>query len=340
MNPVEILTELVERRDLPHEIARDLMDQITEGKETAPQIAAILTALRMKGETAEELAAFASVMRLKSSHISPKVSGILVDTCGTGAAPLRTINISTISAFVVAAAGVPVAKHGNRSVTSICGSADLVEALGARITSTPAEVQSVIESVGIGFLFAPSFHPAMKYAVAPRREMGIRTVFNMIGPLTNPSGAQAQLLGVYSPDVIDRMADALGRLGTGHSMVVYGEGGLDELSTIGPSQICEVEGHSVTRRYTVTPEDFGFAVASPEDLTGTAPSASARITREILGGERGPMRDVVVLNSAAAIYLGGKSGSIGDAVPHAIESIDSGRALEKLDQFIAATQRA
>ncbi len=325
-------------RSLAYEEACALMNEITSGTVSDVQIAAVLMGLRVKGETVEEIAGFASVMKERSSRISPKVDGRLTDTCGTGGAPLKTINISTISAFVAAGAGICIAKHGNRSVTSICGSADVLEALGANIMLKPGQVEQVIERVGIGFLFAPAFHPSMKYALGPRKELRIRTVFNVLGPLTNPADAKGHVLGVFAEELVPKIAGALHRLGIEKGLVVFGKGGMDELSTLGETVVAEVTQDSGIRTYEVVPEDFGFRRCRASDIAGVGPSESAEITHSILRGCKGPMRDVVVLNAAAAIYVGGRADSVKDGVHIAAASIDSGKAARKLDDFITATK--
>lgn len=333
----DYISKIVECNNLSFEEAQRLMDEITNGNATNAQIAAVLTALRMKGESADEIAGLASVMKEKSNKISPKVEGRLTDTCGTGGAKLKTFNISTIIAFVVAGTGIPVAKHGNRSFTSMCGSADVLEALGARIDLEPEQVEEIIENVGIGFLFAPSFHPSMRYALEPRKEMGIRTIFNVLGPLTNPANTKAQVLGVFSEDLVPKMADALRRLGIEKALIVYGEGGLDEISTLGKTFVAEVDNDKI-KNYELNPEDFGFKRAKPEDIAGTTPDKSAEIARNILQGQKGPMRDIVLLNAGAATYVGGKAKSIKEGIELAKESIDNGKAYKKLNEFIEATK--
>ncbi len=313
------------------------MQEIMTGGASAPQIAAFLTALRMKGETPGEVAAFARVMRQHCISIKPKVSGRLIDTCGTGGDSIKTFNVSTSAAFVAAGTGVSVAKHGNRSVTSKCGSADLLEALGVKIDLFPSQVEKLIEEVGIGFLFAPNFHPAMKYAAQPRREIGIRTVFNLLGPLTNPASASAQLIGVYSENIVDLVAETIHHLGTEKAMVVHGVDGLDELSTIGATKIAHVENGAIRKSY-VMPEDFGLKRARSEEIAGATPEKSAEITFRLLNGrENGAKRDILLLNSAAALIVGGRAESFSEALPISAESIQSGRAYGKLKLLVART---
>ncbi len=299
----EALARVVEGQDLGPNEAELVMAEIMAGECTPAQIAALLTALRMKGETAEEVAGFARAMRASCLGVRSK-HGDVVDTCGTGGDALDTFNISTGAAFVAAGAGIPVAKHGNRSVSSLCGSADVLRELGVNLDLTPQQVGWCIDEVGIGFLFAPNLHPAMRHAIGPRREMGIRTVFNILGPLTNPASARRQLLGVFSQEWARRVADALAALGAERALVVHGLDGLDELSTLGETYVCQVEGGHVTES-TVTPERFGLPRATAEHLQGSDPAGSARMLLAVLEGERGPRRDIVALNAAVAIYVGG-----------------------------------
>lgn len=310
-----------------------------EGKASSEQIAAFLTALRMKGETIEEIASLARVMRNYCRQIHPKVAGNLVDTCGTGGDQIKTFNVSTTSAFVVAGAGVPVAKHGNRSVTSRCGSADVLEALGLRL-DTPAEiVEKTIEEVGIGFMFAPLFHPAMKHAAKPRREIGIRTVFNILGPLTNPANAPTQLLGVYQESLTDLLARVLANLGVREAMVVHGLDGLDEISTVGKTQIAWLRDRDV-RSFTIEPEDFGIERTRPEMLQGSTSQENAMMTFRILNDRydrNDPKRNIVLLNAAAAIAVSGKADSIEDGLAIAAKSVESGAAYKKLTSLTKLT---
>lgn len=330
------ISEVVKGKDLTEAEAEAAMKYIMSGEATPVQISSFLTALRLKGETVEEITAFARVMREFAARITPKVDDILVDTCGTGGDKIKTFNISTAAMFVAAGAGLLIAKHGNRSVTSKAGSADVVEALGVRIDLPPAEVQRCIETVGIGFMFAPRFHGAMKYATPVRREMGIRTVFNVLGPLTNPAGAQAQVMGVYDAALTEKLARVLGKLGCKRAMVVHGLDGLDEISTLGETQISELSGGEV-RTYTITPESFGIEHASAEALAGKDVGENARTLLRILRGERGPRRDIVLLNAAAAIVVGGKAKDLHEGTAIAANSVDSGRAYEKVVQLVEAT---
>jgi anthranilate phosphoribosyltransferase len=275
-------------------------------------------------------------MREFATRINPKVGGILVDTCGTGGDKVKTFNISTAVALVAAAAGVPIAKHGNRSVTSKAGSADVLEALGVKIDLDPPKVERCIEEIGFGFMFAPVFHGAMKYATPVRREIGIRTVFNILGPLTNPANAQAQVLGVYDRGLTETLANALVGLEVKRAMVVHGLDGLDEISNLGMTQISEVEGSEV-RTYMVEPKDFGFYRARPEDIKGYDKDGNAILMIKLLNGDDGPKRDIVLMNSAAAMIVGGKAPNFKDGVEIAREAIDSGKAYEKLRALIRAT---
>ncbi len=330
----EYLNKVVEGRDLSEDEARGAMKAIMSGEATQAQIGAFLTAMRMKGETIEEISAFAKVMREFASSIHPKVKGTLVDTCGTGGDKMKTFNVSTLAAMVAAGAGAPIAKHGNRSVTSKSGSADVLEALGLRLDMTPEQVEKSIEEIGIGFMFAPTFHKAMKHAVGPRKELGIRTVFNILGPLTNPADAEAQVLGVFDAELTEKMARVLDRLGVKRAMVVHGLEGMDEISTVSKTQVSELKNGSVAT-YEIKPEDFGIKRASTTDLVGWDAAYNAKIAIDVLRDKQsGPRRDMVVLNAAAAIYVGGRAETLEDAIELANASIDSGNAFEKLVALI------
>lgn len=331
----EAIEKLIEGRDLTEEEATSVMNEIMTGGATEAQIASFLTALRLKGETVEEIAGFAKVMRDKATRIECQARPV-VDTCGTGGDGSGTFNISTVSAFVAAGAGVKVAKHGNRSVSSRCGSADLLKELGVNIEASPDVVARCIDEIGIGFLFAPSLHGAMKYAIGPRREMGIRTVFNILGPLTNPAKASAQVLGVYAEELTEPIAGVLDRLGCERACVVHGEDGLDEITTTARTKISEVT-HGKIRSYHIQPEDFGIARTEPDQLKGGDPKQNVEIALSILQGERGSRRDIVLLNAGAAIAVGGLAGGIKEAMELATESIDSGAALDKLERLKAVT---
>jgi anthranilate phosphoribosyltransferase len=315
------------------------MKEIMSGQATSAQIAAFLTALRMKGETVEEIIAFAEIMKEFCCRIHPRVKSRLVDTCGTGGDKIKTFNISTTAAFVIAGAGVAIAKHGNRSVTSQSGSADVLEKLGLNLDMTPEAVQNSVEQVGIGFMFAPAFHPAMKYAVGPRREIGIRTIFNVLGPLTNPACANAQVLGVYDRKLTSPLAHALQRLGCEEAMVVHGLDGLDEISTVGKTTIAWLREDDVTTTETV-PKDFGVKHARIEEIKGTTPDESAEILFKILNGHCAaddPRREIVLVNAAAGIIVGGKAQDFSYGMERGRKSIDSGAAYKKLKALIKAS---
>ncbi len=326
---VDAIKQVIENKHLTMDEAEQVMDIIMSGEATPAQIASFITALRMKGETVDEISGFAKVMREKASRITPEVVDI-VDTCGTGGDQLHTFNISTTAAFVVAGVGIPVAKHGNRSVSSKSGSADVLEALGIRIDLSPEEVKSCIEEIGIGFMFAPNFHGAMKHAIGPRREIGIRTVFNILGPLTNPASATAQVLGVYDPSLTEVLALVLGNLGVKHALVVHGYDGLDEISNTGESIISELKEGKVAT-YMITPADCGVARAAIGDLKGGSAEENAAITLDVLKGTKGPKRDVVLMNVAAALIAADKAESFIEGMAIAAESVDSGKALAKLE---------
>lgn len=332
----EGIQKLIDGMDLTYEESQEIMKEIMSDNATDAQIAAFLTALRMIGETVDEITAFTEVMKEFCHQIHPKVSGRLLDTCGTGGDRIKTFNISTTAAFVVAGAGVAVAKHGNRSVTSKSGSADVLERLGLNLNLEPKAVETTIENIGIGFMFAPAFHPAMKCAIGPRREIGIRTVFNILGPLTNPANANAQLLGVYDRALIEPLANVLKNLGCEEAMVVHGHDGLDEISTIGKTAIAWLKEGKVATMETI-PKDFGIKLAKLEDIKGTTPEESAEITFKILNGCHGhddPKEDIVLVNGAAGIIMGGKAENFSYGMELARESIDSGAAYKKLRTLI------
>ncbi len=342
---VEAIKKVVERHDLSREEACEVMRLIMSGQATDAQIAALLTALRMKGETVEELTGFTQVMREKVTVVETRhaaLSGtgreMLVDTCGTGGDAKGTFNVSTATAFVVAGAGIPVAKHGNRSVSSLCGSADVIEALGISLELPPERVGRCIDEVGIGFLFAPLLHPAMRYVMAARREIRIRTVFNILGPLTNPARATSQVIGVYDQSLTEVMATVLNHLGCHRAFVVHGMDGLDEISNTAVTKISEVRDGKV-RTYAVRPEDFGMPKATLADLQGGDAQENARIIRQILDGGKGPKRDIVLLNAGAAIAAGGGVQEIREGILLAQKSIDSGAAREKLEKLVAFCRR-
>jgi anthranilate phosphoribosyltransferase len=312
------------------------MEEIMSGEATPAQIAAFVTALRMKGETADEIAGLASVMRAKATPV--EISGPAVDIVGTGGDGSGSFNISTAAAFVAAGAGLKVAKHGNRAASSQCGSADVLEALGVKIDLGPESVAECIESTGIGFMFAPIFHPAMKHAAAPRREIGIRTVFNILGPLTNPARAEYMVLGVPGEELGHKIASVLHRLGTGHSLVVHGRDGLDEISISSRSLVWEINEGKILPPREVAPEDFGFKEASPAEIKGGTPEANARALRRILDGTKDALRDIVVMNAAAALVAANRAKDFKSGARLAEEAIDRGRAREKLDRLIELSQ--
>ena len=332
----EILSKLVAGNDLTKEEAMKAQEMILSGEATQSQIACFLTALRMKGETLDEITGLAMVLRDKANTISPKVDNY-VDFVGTGGDCTYSFNISTTSAFVVAAAGVPVAKHGNRSISSKSGAGDVLEALGVNISADPDVVEKCVEEVGIGFMFAPHFNPAMKYVGPVRKEMGIRTVFNILGPLSNPSRAKAMVVGVYSPSLTEVIAGTMAKLDVKRGFVVSGEDNMDEFTLTGPSTVSEIKDGKV-ETYEITPEQFGLKRCKIEDLQGGDGTVNAQITKDILSGkERGAKREIVLLNAGAALYIGGKAESIEEGIRIAGETIDSGKAMETLEAMVKAT---
>lgn len=325
---------------LQPEEAEAVMNQIMTGGATDAQIAAYLMALRMKGETHDEIAGSARAMRANAHRVPSRFDAAeLLDTCGTGGDKSGTFNISTTVAFVAAGAGIKVAKHGNRAASSKCGSADVLQALGVNLDLTPDQVGQCLDEVGVGFLFAPKMHPAMKYAIGVRRELGVRTIFNILGPLTNPAGARRQLMGVFAADLTDLLAHVLGELGSVSALVVSGYGGLDELTTTGPNKISQFRDGGV-HSYELDPADFGFRGAHISELQGGDPAANAAILRGVLsGGIDDAKRDVVLLNSAAALIAGGAAESVHDGITLAAQVIDSGAALDKLEALVAYSQQ-
>ncbi|MGQ9635149.1 MAG: anthranilate phosphoribosyltransferase [Bryobacteraceae bacterium] len=335
----EFLEVLVRGESLTGEQAHQAMLCLLEGRATTAQIAAFLIALRMKGETAQELAGMARAMREKAERVDAGASeGPLLDTCGTGGDRVGTFNVSTLAAFVAAGAGVRVAKHGNRSMSSLCGSADLMEALGVRIELTPEQMGRSIREVGIGFLYAPAIHKATRHAQPVRKELRLRTVFNYLGPLTNPAGASAQLVGAPGERAAELMAGALVELGLERGFVVHGSDGLDEITTTGATLVFEIRGGQLRRRE-VTPEEFGVSRARAEDLRGGDPEANYEIARAVLGGERGPRRDITLVNAAAALVAAGKARDFREGMEIAAESVDSGAAWRKVRELAEFTQR-
>ena len=334
------------RQSLSREEAHSVMAEVLAGECTDAQIAALLVALHMKGETVEEIVGFAEAIRQAATVLpihrnsTVDVSGTerdaLVDTCGTGGDTSGTFNISTATALVVAGTGVRVAKHGNRSVTSKCGSADVMEALGVNINLPPTRIAACLDGVGITFLFAPAIHSAMKYVQPARRELRLRTVFNLLGPLTNPAQASAQVVGVYSAELVEKLAEALSMLGVRRAMVVHGQDGLDEITVTASTRIAEVRDGKI-RTYEVTPEEFGFRRASLNEICGGDASENAAIISQILTGEKSPRRDIVLLNASAALVAAGKADHLAEAMPLAADSIDSGAALRKLEALVRFT---
>ncbi len=340
MTVQQAIAKLVEGQDLARTEAAELMEATMSGNATPAQTAGWLIALRMKGETAEEIAGCAETMRRHAVQVHPRRKAELIDTCGTGADRVKTFNVSTAVAFVAAAAGIPVAKHGNRAVTSKCGSADVLEALGCRLELSPEQLARAIDEIGIGFLFARSHHPAMKYAAPIRQELGVRTVFNLLGPLTNPAGASRQLLGVFSAGLARLIAEVLRELGSEEAMVVHGEPGMDELSTLGETVVVHLKNGQM-REERLCPEQFGLRRASPEEVTApNNPDSCAEVIRRLFAGEPGPARDLLLLNAAAAIVVGGKARDLHEGIDVAREMVDSGAAMRVLEQYIQFTQEA
>ncbi len=340
MTVQQAIAKLIERQNLTRAEAAALMEATISGQATPAQTAGWLVALRMKGETAEEIAGCAETMRRHAVAVHPQRKAELIDTCGTGADRVKTFNVSTAAAFVAAAGGVPVAKHGNRAVTSKCGSADVLEALGCRLDLPPEKVAQAIDNIGIGFLFARAHHPAMKYAAPVRQELGVRTVFNILGPLTNPAGAPRQLLGVFDASLTRLIAEVLRELGTERAMVVHGDPGLDELSTLGETIIVHVQDGQI-REERIAPEQFGLRRASPEEVSAPdSPQSCAEMIRRLFSGEKGAARDLLLLNAGAALVVGGAAQTIADGIQLAGEIIDSGKAMQVLESYIQFTQEA
>ena len=333
----EAIETVVDARSLTFEQAASVMEEIMGGEATPAQVASFLTALRMKGETVDEIAGLATVMQARATPVG--ITSAVVDTCGTGGDGFSSFNISTTAAFVVAGAGLRVAKHGNRAMSSRCGSADVLEALGVKIELGAEAVAQCVETVGIGFMFAPNFHPAMKYVTLPRREMGIRTVFNILGPLTNPAKARFQVIGVPSRALGEKIASVLHRLGTEHSLVVHGTEGMDEISVSGKSLVWDINQHGVSPPYEISPEDLGVMRASATQVRGGTVRQNAKIMRDILNREVGARRNIVVLNAAAALVAGNQASNLKEGVCIAEKALDSGQALDKLDRLIDLSQR-
>ncbi len=331
MNIRDAIKHVIEMKDLKEQAAYEVAIDIMSGETTDSQIAALLTAMKIKGETVDEITGFVKAMREKVTRLNCG-SEYLIDTCGTGGDKTGTFNISTISAFIAAGAGCRVAKHGNRSVSSKCGSADLLEEMGINIKNTPEIMEKSINEEGIGFLFAPTLHKAMKYAIGPRREIGIRTIFNILGPLTNPAGAKRQLLGVFNKELMASITYVLKNLCAEHCLIVHGEDGLDEITTTGKTFVSELNNGTVNE-YEVIPYDFNLKPVTIDDIKGGSAKYNAKIAFDILKGMKGPKRDITVFNAGAAIYVSGKANSLSEGIELAKESIDSGKALEKFKRL-------
>lgn len=331
----QAIHDVTNGQDLSFQAAKEVMNEIMSGETTPAQMAAFLMGMRMKGETIEEITACATVMREKALKLEPDFS--VIDIVGTGGDEVGTFNISTTSAFVVAAGGVPVAKHGNRSVSSKSGAADVLERLGVNLSLSVKQSEAVLRETGMCFMFAQAYHASMKYAGPVRKELGIRTIFNILGPLSNPAGATMQLLGVYDEKLVEPLAQVLSNLGVNRGIVVCGQDGLDEATLTGPTHVCEIRFGKL-KRYEITPEEMGLKRCELSELLGGDPEENAEITRDILSGKlRGPKRDITVLNSALSLYLGIDGCSIRDCVKMAEDLIDTGKAFEKLKQFVEAT---
>ncbi|HEY3327182.1 MAG TPA: anthranilate phosphoribosyltransferase [Novimethylophilus sp.] len=334
----EALQLLLERSDLTHAQMLDVMRQIMGGELTPAQIAGLLIALRMKGETVDEIAAAAEVMRELSTKVVISADEHLIDTCGTGGDGIQTFNVSTVAAFVAAAAGARVAKHGGRSVSSTCGSADVLEALGVNVNLTPQQVAKCVNEIGIGFMFAPNHHSAMKHAAPVRRDLGVRTLFNLLGPLTNPAGAKNQVMGVFDKDLTGKLAHVLKQLGSRHVMVVHGADGMDEISFAGDTFVAELKDGRVNE-YVLNPQQFGMSLHCATDIRVQNAGASKDMLLSVLEGQAGPARDIVLLNAGAAIYVAGIADSLKAGIAAAAQAIDTGIAKHKLEQLIALSQR-
>ncbi len=337
MDMKQAIARVVERHDLTAEEMTEVMRTIMTGGASAAQIGGFLVGLRMKGETVGEIAAAAAVMRELASGVDISGLGHAVDIVGTGGDASGTFNVSTASMFVAAAAGCHVAKHGNRSVSSKSGSADALEAAGLRLDLTPSQVEQCVREVGVGFMFAPGHHSAMKHAIGPRREMGVRTIFNVLGPLTNPAGVPNQLLGVFSDQLLEPLAEVLRKLGSRHVMVVHSQDGLDEISIGDTTEVAELKD-GVVRRFSIRPEDFGFGRSPLDAIRAEGPQDSVRIIISVLDDTPGPARDIVVLNAGAAIYVAGLAESLKDGIQKADHAIASGEARNRLDQLVVLTQ--
>jgi len=327
----EAIQKLLDGENLSFELTQAVMDEIMSGTATNAQIASFITAMRMKGETIDEITACATIMRKYGTKL--KHDGDVLDIVGTGGDRAYTFNISTISSIVISAAGVPVAKHGNRSVSSKCGSADVLEALGVKIDIPVSKSEEILKEIGICFMFAPYYHSSMKYAAPVRKELGVRTIFNILGPLASPANANYQLLGVYDENLVEPLARVLLNLGVKKAMVVHGHDGLDEITLTTTSTVCEVND-GYLNSFFLDPKQFGFEYCRPEDLTGGGPEENAEIAKKVLSGEKGPKRDIVLLNSAVCLYMFYNNMTLRECVKLAGETIDSGRAMEQLNRFI------
>ena len=328
----EAIMKLTNKENLSFEMAEEVMNEIMDGNASQVQIAAYLVALSMKGETIDEITGSAKSMRSHATKLTNDMD--LLEIVGTGGDKSNSFNISTASAIVLAAAGIPIAKHGNRAASSKCGSADVLEALGVNITVTPEQSKEILDKIIICFLFAQKYHMAMKHVAPVRRELSIRTIFNILGPLSNPAGANMQLMGVYDESLVEKLAEVLIRLGVKKCMVVYGTDGLDEISLSAPTKVCEIRD-GMTKKYTINPEDYGFTLCEKDDLVGGEPSDNAEILRSIFEGEKGPRRDAVVINSAAALYIAKDNLTYADAIKEIEALLDSGKVLEKLEEFVS-----
>jgi anthranilate phosphoribosyltransferase len=330
----DIVTNVVSGKDMTSEEAQKAIKAIMSGQASDIEITALLTGLKIKGETPEEIAAFAKVMKEYALKIDPKVSGNMVDMCGTGGDKSNTFNISTAALFIVAGAGIPIAKHGNRAMTSKCGSADVLEALGVDLSTDPEKIKRSIEEVGIGFMFAPAHHSATKHVMPVRKALGYRTVFNILGPLTNPAGAKAQLMGVFDEELTEKLAEVFKLLGLERAMVVHGEPGLDELSTVGKTKVSELKD-GIVNTYYIRPEDYSLKRASIKDLLGGTPQENASTIRNIMNGsDTGPKKDITLLNAAAGIVVGGKAEDLKEGLMIARKALEDGKADKKLQQYI------
>ena len=333
----DALVSWIDGRDVSRESTESLLGDLMDGRLSEVEKAALLIALATKGESADEIAGAAAAMRARATRIPHRLD-VVVDTCGTGGDGLATFNISTASALVAAAAGVKVAKHGNRSVSSRSGSADVLAELGVSLELSPAQVGGCLEAVGIGFLFAPGLHPAMKEVMPVRKELGVRTLFNVLGPLTNPAGARRQLLGVFSADLVPKLGRVLAELGCDHALVVHGSDGLDEITTTGPTEVAEVRGERV-ETWTLDPADYGVERQTPETLAGGDPATNAALMRSLLAGEASRLTDVVALNAGAAIYVGAQAPDLESGVEVARDTLRSGAAAATLDELVSFSER-